>query len=127
MEGEQRDHLVARVLCGAKTMTSGLLVHLRMDGEDLPLPGQRYALVDSTGVRGAVELTEVRLVRLRDVGDDVARGEGEDLVDAAHWRAVHEAFWAPWNAEVARHLGADRWAPGDDDVVVEVFRVLAAG
>lgn len=48
LEGEQRDGVVVRVLSGAKT--SRLLVHLRLDGDDLPLPGQRYALMDSTGV-----------------------------------------------------------------------------
>lgn len=132
VEGEHRDRLVGLALSGVKTMTSSLLVHQQLDDEDLPLPGQRFALVDGRGRRGTVEIVEVRLLRLGDVGDDVAAGEGEDFRDAAHWRAVHEAFWSRWNAEVAQHLGREQWAPTDDDVVVvEVFRtdpldVLAA-
>lgn len=123
-EGEQRDRLVALARSGAKTITSALLVHLRMDDEELPLPGQRYALVDSGGRRGTVEIVEVRLLRLGDVGDDVAVGEGEGFRDRAHWRQVHEDFWSPWNGDVARHLGLPEWAPGDEDVlVVEIFRV----
>lgn len=84
LEGEQRDCLVGLVRSGIKTMTSSLLMHLRMHNEDLPLPGQRYALVDSEGHRGIVELVDVRLLRLGDVGDDVAAGEGEGFRDAAH-------------------------------------------
>lgn len=124
MEGEQRDRLVGLALSGAKTMTSSLLVHHQLDEEDLPLPGQRFALVDGRGHRGTAEIVEVRLLRLGDVGDDVAAGEGEDFRDARHWREVHEEFWSRWSAEVAQHLGLERWAPSDEDVVVvEVFRV----
>lgn len=51
MEGEQRDRLVGLARWGVKTMTSSLLVHDRMDDEDLPLPAQhlgreRWALTD---------------------------------------------------------------------------------
>jgi uncharacterized protein YhfF len=116
--GEQRDRLVAAVMSGAKTMTSGLLVHYEMDSELLPEPGQRFRLVDSSGPRAVVEVTEVQLMRLADVGPDVARGEGEGFRDVAHWRETHETFWAQWNQEVARHLGRDSWAVADDDIVV---------
>lgn len=125
-EGEQRDRLVGLVRSGVKTMTSSLLVHLRMDDEDLPLPGQRYALVDSEGHRGTVEIVEVRLLRLGDVGDDVAAGEGEGFRDATHWRKVHEGFWSSWSAQVAQYLGLEQWAPTDEDVVVvEVLRSVS--
>lgn len=122
--GEQRDRLVAAALSGAKTMTSGLLVHYEMDAESLPEPGQRFRLVDSSGPRAIVEIIEVHLIRLADVGADVAAGEGEGFRDVAHWREVHETFWARWNDDVALHLGRDSWIVGDDDIlVVETFRV----
>ena len=128
LEGEQRDRLVGLVHSGMKTMTSTLLVHLRMDEQDLPLPGQRYALVDGEGYRGAVEIVEVRLLRLGDVADDVAAGEGEGFRDAAHWRQAHEEFWSTWNEEVAQFLGLEHWAPTSGDVVVvEVFRADSRG
>lgn len=128
VEGEQRDRLVGLVRSGTKTVTTSLLVHLRMENEDLPLPGQRYALVDSEGRRGTVEIVEVRLLRLGDVGDDVAAGEGEGFCDAAHWREVHEEFWFTWNAEVAQFLERDQRAPTDQDVVVvEVLRADLVG
>ena len=123
--GAQRDYLISRVLAGVKTMTSSLLVHLRIEGADLPMPGQRFALVDSSGLRGTVEIAEVRLLRLADIGTDVAHGEGEDFGDVSAWRRAHELFWAESDEEVAVHLGLQQWHVGDDDiVVVEVLRLL---
>lgn len=122
--GEQRDRLVATVLTGAKTMTSSLLVHYEIDGDALPVIGQRFVLVDSSGPRAVIEITDVRLMRVADVGPDVARGEGEGFRDVAHWREAHETFWAQWNQEVALHLGRDSWTVADDEVVVvETFHV----
>ena len=106
-------------------MTSCLFVQLRMEDEDLPLPGEQHALVDSRGPQGVVEVVEVRLLRLRDVGGDVAVGEGEDYPDVPAWRQSHEAFWADSGSEIAAHLGLDHWTLGDDEiVVVERFRLL---
>ncbi|MGI3785572.1 MAG: ASCH domain-containing protein [Janthinobacterium lividum] len=94
----------------------------------LPLPGQRYALSDSEGHRGTVEIVEVRLLRLGDVGDDVAAGEGKGFRDAAHWRDVHEEFWSSWSADVAQYLDLEQWAPTDGNVVVvEVLRAAPVG
>ena len=68
----------------------------------------------------------LRLLRLRDVGTDVAVGEGEDFADVCAWRNAHEALWAESNAAVAAHLGLQQWEPGDDDiVVVERFRLAS--
>ena len=123
LEGEQRDRLVGLVRSGVKTMTSSLLVHLQMDDEELPLPGQRFALVDSEGRHGALEIVEVRLLRLGDVGQEVVVGEGEGFRNVTHWRQVHEDFWSRWSDEVAQYLRRERWTPTDEDVVVvEIFR-----
>lgn len=73
-------------------MTSALLIRLRTDAEELPLPGQRRALMDSEGCHGTIEIVEVRLLRLGDVGEDIAAGESEGFRVAAHWRLVHDAF-----------------------------------
>lgn len=45
--GPVRDALVAAVLSGAKTSTTGLLVEYEKEGEPLPRLGDRYALIDS--------------------------------------------------------------------------------
>jgi uncharacterized protein YhfF len=67
--GPLRDQLVAAILAGVKTTTTGLAVGYEKDGEPLPRPGRREAVVDSAGNRVTViETIAVRVVRLRDVG-----------------------------------------------------------
>jgi hypothetical protein len=93
LEGEQRDRLVGLVRSGVKTMTNSLLLHLRMDGEDLPLPGQRYALVDSVAQLGTVEIVELRLLRLGEWGRQ-RRSRGGRVLPRCGRREVHESAGA---------------------------------
>src|ERR1043166_3843624 len=66
--GPLRDQLVAAILSGAKTSTSGLVLAYERENEPLPKPGQMLAVVDSSDRRvAAIQLTEVRVVRLADV------------------------------------------------------------
>jgi uncharacterized protein YhfF len=122
--GPLRDQLVAAILAGAKTTTSGLVAHYEMDGEPIPEPGLRQAVLDSAGNRVAViELTRVRVIRIGDVDLAHVIGEGEGYTTVAGWRAVHEEFW---------HSGQMREAMGDafftvtDDtlMVAEEFRLI---
>ncbi|CAL9284989.1 hypothetical protein SUDANB25_00982 [Streptomyces sp. SudanB25_2051] len=122
--GPLRDRLVAAVLTGAKTATTGLLAEYEREGEPLPAAGTRSALLDSAGRPVAVvEVTRVRVVPLADVDLRHAVDEGEGHRTVAQWRRAHEAFW---------HGDAMRAALGDpgftvDDttpVVAERFRVV---
>ncbi len=47
--GPLRDQLVAAILSGGKTTTTGLLADYEREGEPLPRPGLRQAVVDSAG------------------------------------------------------------------------------
>jgi len=47
--GPLRDQLVAAILSGEKTTTTGLLVGYERDREPLPHPALRQAVVDSAG------------------------------------------------------------------------------
>ncbi|WP_327413054.1 ASCH domain-containing protein [Streptomyces sp. NBC_01233] len=121
--GPLRDQLVAAVLSGAKTSTTGLLAEYAAEGEPLPEPGARSLLVDSAerGV-AVVEVTAVEVLRLGDIGLAHALDEGEGFASVAEWRTAHEDFW---------HSGPVRAAVGDpgftvdDDtlVIAERFRV----
>lgn len=92
--GPLRDKLVAAVLDGAKTATTGLLQDYEIDGAPLQVVGRRAAVVDSAGRRVAViEITEVFVSRLGDVDVDHARDEGEGDDSVASWRAGHEGYW----------------------------------
>jgi len=122
--GPLRDKLVAAVLDGAKTTTTGLLQDYEIDGEPLPTAGTRAAVVDSAGRPVAViELTEVRVVRLAEVDAVHARDEGEGHDSVAAWRAGHESYWH--GTDYRRWLGDPDFTVDDDTpAVLERFRVV---
>lgn len=122
--GPLRDSLVAAILSGAKTSTTGLLIGYERANEPLPEVGQLSAVVDSEGRRVAIiELTDVRVVRLGDVDLQHALDEGEGDESVAQWRAGHEAFWH--SAEVRAELGDPGFTVDDDTLVVaERFRLV---
>jgi uncharacterized protein YhfF len=124
--GPLRDQLVAAILSGAKTTTTSLLADYEHAREALPRPGQRSAVVDSAGERVAViEVTDVQVTRLADVGLRHARDEGEGFESVPRWRAGHEAFWH--SPEQRADLGDPGFTVTDDTMVVlERFRLVKA-
>ncbi|MGH3102537.1 MAG: ASCH domain-containing protein [Gaiellaceae bacterium] len=123
--GRLRDELVAAVLRGEKTAGASLRAEYRPDGEDeLPRVGEQAVVVDSERRPVAViEMTEVRVVPLREVDEQFARDEGEGFESVADWRAAHERFWGP---TPERETAGDPAWPIDDDtlVVCERFRLV---
>jgi uncharacterized protein YhfF len=124
--GELRDRLVGLVISGRKTTTTGLLVEYELDDEAIGRPGDRSAVVDSSGRRVAViELDEARVSRLADVDRRHALDEGEGDADVASWRASHERFWRSYLPELRERLGDPAFDIGDDTLVVlERFRLV---
>ena len=122
--GPLRDQLVAAVLDGTKTTTSGLVADYEHEGSPLPEPGLRQAVIDSQGDRVAViETTAVRVLRLGDVDLAHAVGEGEGYTSVAEWRAGHEQFWH--SAEMRAAMEDPGFTVDDDTLVVaEEFRLL---
>lgn len=124
-DGGLGDRLLEAVLNGKKTATSSLAVEYRT-GEALPRAGRQSKLIDHAGrSHGRIETTRVRIIALDEVGDDVARDEGEDFADAAEWRRAHEAFWGETIEAIRDSAGDSTWEPRDSEpVVVEWFRFL---
>jgi uncharacterized protein YhfF len=122
--GPLRDLLVAAIVDGSKTTTTGLVADYENEHEPLPHPGLRQAVVDSAGRPVAViETTAVRVVRLGDVDLAHALGEGEGYASAAEWRAGHERFWH--SAEVRAALDDPDFRVDDDTLVVaQAFRLI---
>jgi uncharacterized protein YhfF len=122
--GPLRDQLVAAILSGAKTTTSGLLIGYERDGAPLPRPGDRWVVIDSAGEPVTlIEVVAVRVIRLADVNLAHAIGEGEGFGTVAEWRAAHEAFWH--SDEVRAELGDPEFTVNDDTpVVAEQFRLV---
>jgi uncharacterized protein YhfF len=115
---------VAAILSGAKTSTSGLVLLYEREDEPLPRAGQQLAVVNSEDRRvAAIELTEVRVVRLADVDLQHALDEGEGDESVAQWRAGHETFWH--SLEVRAELGDPGFTVTDDTfVLAQRFRLV---
>jgi uncharacterized protein YhfF len=123
--GPLRDQLVAAILSGVKTTTSGLLLGYQLDGEPLPRPGDRWVVIDSADEPVAlIEVIAVRVLRLAAVDLAHAIGEGEGYRSVAEWRAGHEAFWH--SDELRAELGDPAFTVDDDtQIVAEQFRLVA--
>jgi uncharacterized protein YhfF len=109
--GPLRDQLVAAILNGAKTSTTGLVADYEHEREPLPEVGERAVVIDSAERAVAViETTEVRVVPLSqvDLGHVIDEGEGDRSV--AEWRTNHEGFW---------HSAEMRAAMDDPDFTVD--------
>jgi uncharacterized protein YhfF len=122
--GPLRDQLVSAILSGAKTTTSALVVEFERENEPLPQVGWRLAVVDSEDRRvAAIELTDVRVVRLADVDLRHALDEGEGDESVAQWRSGHESFWH--SAEIRAELGDPDFTVNDDTLVLaQRFRLV---
>lgn len=124
--GKRLDVLLDGISRGVKTATSALELSFAMRDEHLPHVGDRYTLLDSgDSPVGDIEVTEVRVLRLADVGIDVATAEGDWFSSVEQWRAAHERFFNESAEQVAAHLDLPTWHADDDTmVVVRFFRRL---
>ena len=115
--GPLRDRLVAAILRGEKTSTTGLHEEYLREGTPVEEVGQRELVVDSEG-RGiaVIETTEVEVKRLADVDLEFAREEGEGFETLAEWRDAHVVFFK--SPEMTRVLGEPSVAIDDDTLVV---------
>ena len=121
--GPLRDQLVAAVLTGAKTTTTGLVADYELEDDPLPVPGERQVVIDSAGRPvGVIETTAVRVMRLAEVDLNHALGEGEGYTSVEEWRTGHEQFWH--SAEMRQAMGDPAFTVSDDTLVVaQEFRL----
>jgi uncharacterized protein YhfF len=122
--GPLRDALVAAILDGTKTSTTGLLEGYRREGEEIEQVGSRARVIDSDGRTVAViETTEVWVKRMGDVDLQFAIDEGEGFETVEDWRAAHVRFFT--SPEMVAWLGDPPVAIDDDTLVVCTrFRVV---
>jgi uncharacterized protein YhfF len=126
--GELRDKLIAAILSGEKTATTSLVVEWELDRDPLPSRGESFSVVDSTDTPVAlIEVLDVRVVRLVDVGIAVARREGEGFKSVHEWRVAHEEFWNGCAPELRRRLDDASWTLTDETpILIQHFRLVRA-
>lgn len=123
---ELRRELVAAILRGEKTSTTGLLSDYQRDADPLPEVGERFLLIDENDAEvGVIETTEVWVTTIGQVDLRFAIDEGEGFTSVAEWRAAHERFWLSYADETRVFLGDPEWRPGAaTPVVCERFRLV---
>jgi uncharacterized protein YhfF len=123
--GPLRDQLVAAILDGSKTSTTGLVADYEHEGDPLPAIGERSVVVDSADQPVAViEIAGVRVVALADVDLQHAIDEGEGDTTVAGWRANHESFWH--SPEMRAALDDPTFTVDDTTLtILQRFRLLA--
>lgn len=91
-----RKRLVDAVLRGEKTATASLRSFYEpFTPEPLPRSGELCVLVGySDEPVGTVEVTDVKVVPLNDVGLSFAIDEGEGYTSIEEWRVAHLRHWA---------------------------------
>lgn len=113
--GPVRDLVVASILAGTKTTTTGLALEYERGGTPFPAVGERFAVVDSNGLPvAAIEMVEVRLVRVGDIDLRHVLDDGDESV--AQWREAHAEYWH--SAEMRETLGEPAFTVDDDTVVL---------
>ncbi len=124
--GPLREELIAAILRGEKTSTSGLLSDYERDGDAIPQAGDRQVVIDSELRPVAIiEMVEARVIRAGDVDEAFARDEGEGFESVADWREAHERFWHGYADETRTYLGDPGWRVSDDTLIVaERFRLI---
>ena len=122
--GPLRDRLVAAILDGSKTSTTGLVADYEHEGDPLPEVGSRSVVVDSDDRPVAViETTSLRVVPLAEVDLAHVFDEGEGDADVAEWRANHEKFWH--SAEMRAAMDDPAFTVDDTTpTVLERFRLV---
>ncbi|MCY0904620.1 ASCH domain-containing protein [Arthrobacter sp. H14-L1] len=122
--GPLRDQLVAAILDGSKTSTTGLVIDYAVCGEALPRVGERSAVIDSHSRPAAVlEVTAVDVCALGHVDLQHAVDEGEGYTSLAQWRADHEAYWHSTQMRAALEC-PDFTVDDQTQVVLERFRLI---
>jgi len=116
-----QDELLALVLAGTKTATSGTAAGFKAEGEAIPQVGDLNIILDGDGEPACiVETTAVEIVTFNAVTAEFAYEEGEDDRSLANWRDNHERFWKRVLPQLG--LAFDPEMP----VVCERFRLLYA-
>jgi uncharacterized protein YhfF len=124
--GPLREELIAAILRGEKTTTSGLLSDYEREGDAIARPGEQQVVIDSALRPVAIiEILEARVMRAGDVDESFAHDEGEGFATVADWREAHERFWHGYADETRAWLEDPDWRVTDDTLIVaERFRLV---
>lgn len=95
------DECLDLVLQGVKKATATALWWYDYHDEPLPIPDDYYVITSWEGIaKCIVQVTQVDVVKFRNVSATFAKIEGEGDKSLAYWRKVHKAYY---ERELAEH------------------------
>lgn len=94
---ELADELLELYLKGIKTAGSGLLKDYQIEGDDIPIVGNYWIILDSkSNPRCIVQTVRVEINRFDEVPESIAIAEGEGDLSLSFWRKAHREFFTPF-------------------------------
>lgn len=116
---DNADELLALFLTGKKTAGSGLVKDYKLAGDELPIVGQFWVILDSNGsAKCIVETVRVEVNVFANITEEIARAEGEGDQSVSYWKKAHRDFFTPY---------LNDWGITDldqEEVVTEFYNVV---
>lgn len=91
---EMADELAELVIKGKKTASCGSLSSFKNEDESPTIGGYSIILNGRDEPVCVIRTILLRIVRFCDVGEDLARKEGEGDLSLKYWREEHKAFFS---------------------------------
>jgi 5-formyltetrahydrofolate cyclo-ligase len=115
---EITDSLVQVYLEGKKSAASSLMADYVTTGDPLPQIGNYWIVLDSQDIpRCICKTIRIEITKFKDVGEEIARAEGEGDLSLEYWRKAHLEFFEPF---LDPRGVKDIW---EEDLVTEFFEV----
>ncbi|MFK8258396.1 ASCH domain-containing protein [Erwinia sp. AnSW2-5] len=91
---EMADELAGLVIIGKKTASCGSLSSFKNEEESPTIGGYSIILNGQGEPVCVIRTISLRIVRFCDVGEDLARKEGEGDLSLTYWREEHKGFFS---------------------------------
>lgn len=113
------NELAELVLEGTKKATASAAILYEIDNDPLPKVGELSIITDWNGqAKCIIEVTNVEVVKFKNVTEEFARTEGEGDKSLDYWRRVHKDYFSQELDELGKEFSEDM------SVVCERFEVV---
>jgi len=105
---ELADKLLDLVINGPKRATASGAIEHELEGEPIPVPGDRWIVLDGAGTpRVVLETTDVRVGPLSSVDAQFAWDEGEGDRSREYWLDAHTRFFQRYLPTIGQEFHPD--------------------
>lgn len=116
------DDLLELYLLGKKTAGSGLVQDFKLAGDELPVVGNYWIVLDTNDNPSCILKTvRVEINKFKNITLEIAQAEGEGEQTVEYWHRVHREFFTPFLADL-KITNLD-----EEDVVTEFYELVYRG